>query len=382
LSAPELPSNPDILRAIVAWYEAAGFMHHAFDAAIAPLERVAPDSPTSRSLDAARRVMRAYQRARGDGIAAGLSMWSAIEQRHSAFLAAMDAGAVDTVQAHLGRMFATDLTWGMARLGPDDPGAERVTELRCTDVLRSLAESCGAERLISTEQSGGASLRTALKIDLDAVLAATEQATGLDLRCAKVGATRGCRIGGKLVNVDSVLHSYTVARLRRHGATAASTIVEIGGGYGCLGELFARAGLGRYTIYDLPWVNALQGYYLIMACPDVKVRLYGEDEGDLAVMPFWRIHDLGDRSVDYVININSMPEMNAEVVRDYIAVIARIVRRAFLSINQEAMAPAIGGPQQWVHGVVERQGGLVCTSRQRWWMEQGYAEELYEPPAR
>ena len=39
---------------------------------------------------------------------------------------------------------------------------------------------------------------------------------------------------------------------------------------------FARAGFTDYAIYDLPWVNALQGYYLIMALPEGSVRLYGE----------------------------------------------------------------------------------------------------------
>ena len=276
-------------------------------------------------------------------------------------------------------MFRNDLTWGMARLGSDDPKRDRVTQLHCSDTLLSLGEACGAARLVSAEQQGGAALRGALKIDLDALLTATEHATGLNLSCAPVGGTRGCRIGRRLVNVDSILHSYTVYRLRGRGADAESAIVEIGGGYGCLGELFARAGMRRYGIFDLPWVNALQGYYLIMACPDTGVRLYGEETGDLAVLPCWRLHDLADRSVDYVININSMPEMPGDVVRDDIATIARAVRGGFLSINQEAMAPAVGGPQQWVHDVVGQNGRLTCTSRQRWWMEQGYVEEFYEP---
>jgi len=74
-----------------------------------------------------------------------------------------------------------------------------------------------------------------------------------------------------------------------------------------------------------------------------------------------------------------MPEMDAGIARDYIRTIGSIVRRGFLSINQEAMAPAPGGAQHWVHDLARSDGSLVCRSRSRWWMEQGYVEELYEP---
>jgi hypothetical protein len=220
-----------------------------------------------------------------------------------------------------------------------------------------------------------------LQIDLDRLLEDTERLTGLDLSSVPVGAGYGCRIAGRLISTDSLLHSYTVNRLRGLGASPESTIIEIGGGYGCLAELFARAGLRRYTIYDLPWVNVMQGYYLIMARPDCDIRLYGESGGDVSVLPFWRIRDLAPRSVDHVININSLPEMDAAIARDYLAVIGRILRRSFLSINQEGMAANTNGPQNWVHALAAQQDVLTCRSRHPWWMEQGYVEELYETNA-
>jgi hypothetical protein len=367
----------ELLKAVVAWYEAPGFMHHAMTATLAPIHRYPPDPPTRRSLDAARRVISAYHRARADDVSSGTSMWTHIEQRHVDFLAALDNRDADRVQAHLGAMFTNGLAYGIARLSPDVDRDARYTQLRCTDAVRSLAEACGAERVISLEQQGAAAQQNALTVDLDRLLADTETIAGLDLACAAVGSAYGCRIANKVVNVDSLLHSCTAYRLRQLGAASTSTVIEIGGGYGCLADLCYRAGLHDYAIYDLPWVNALQGYFLIMTLPDGAVSLYGESAGGMKVLPFWRIHDLCDQSTDYVVNINSLPEMDGAIARDYLVVIARILRRTFLSINQEGMAPSVGGAQHWVSRMAAERGALICHSRQRGWMEQGYVEEVY-----
>ena len=382
-TTPSTPPPVDIalLQAIVAFYEVPGFMHHAMSAAIAPLERLDPDPPTAVSLDAASRVTEAYHRARADEVSPGISMWTYVEQRHRDFLTALNRRDVKAVQATLGAMFTNGLTYGIARLSFNLDRDTHYVQLRCTDALRSLAESCGAARVVSLEQEGPEAQRYSLRVDLDQLLTDTERITGLDLSCAPVGAGHGSRVAGRLINTDSVLQSYTVNRLRGLGATPESTIIEIGGGYGCLAELFARAGLRRYTIYDLPWVNVMQGYYLIMARPDCEVRLYGESSGDVAVQPFWRVRDLAPKSVDYVININSLPEMDAGIAREYIDVVGRILRRSFLSINQEAMGPNASGPQNWVHALAAQQDVLTCRARHPWWMEQGYVEELYEPSA-
>jgi putative sugar O-methyltransferase len=304
-------------------------------------------------------------------------MWTHIEQRHQDFMAALDQRDIDRVQAGLGAMFTNDLAYGVARLSPDVDRYAHYTQFRCTDALRSLAEAWTAERVVSLEQQGEAAQRDALAIDLDRLLTETEAMTGLDVGCAPVGSAYGCRMAHRVVNTDSLLHSYTVNRLRQLGATGPSTIVEIGGGYGCLAELAHRAGFRDYSIYDLPWVNVLQGYFLIMTLPPEDVRLYGESRGGMQVLPFWRINDLAPASVDYVINTNSIPEMDAAIAREYMNVIARITRCRFLSINQEGMAPTFGGRQHWVSRLAAEQGSLHCHSRHRWWMEQGYVEEVY-----
>ena len=192
------------------------------------------------------------------------------------------------------------------------------------------------------------------------------------------------RIGGKLVTIDTLTHGYAVYRLGQMGATSDSVVAEIGGGYGCLAYLFYGAGFHHYAIYDLPWVNTLQGYFLIRSLPPGSVRLYGEGDGSLQVMPHWCFHRLPKRSVDYVINTNSMPEMNPDTAREYLVRIRELVRGSFLSINQEAQVQLSldtvdYDAQNWIARMVEEVGGFRVVSRMPYWMFPGYAEEIFEP---
>jgi hypothetical protein len=77
-----------------------------------------------------------------------------------------------------------------------------------------------------------------------------------------------------------------------------------------------------------------------------------------------------------------MPEMGEATARAYVRDIRRIARRLFLSINQEAgVQYGDIGRQGWVREFVESEGGYRCLSRNRWWMRQGYVEEVFEPIA-
>jgi hypothetical protein len=142
----------------------------------------------------------------------------------------------------------------------------------------------------------------------------------------------------------------------------------------------ARAGFRKYAIYDLPWVNAIQGYFLIMSLPPGSVRLLGEENGELEILPFWRFYLRPPDSADYVVNANSLPEMGVATARSYVAAIHRVARKLFLSINQEAKAPSHDyGPQQCVAELIDEHGGYERLSRQRYWMRPGYAEEVFRP---
>jgi hypothetical protein len=57
-----------------------------------------------------------------------------------------------------------------------------------------------------------------------------------------------------------------------------------------------------------------------------------------------------------------------------------VLRRLFLSINQEAMMDYPGvGRQLHVNSLVGGEPRLHLRHRQRYWMRQGYVEEVFVP---
>ena len=185
-------------------------------------------------------------------------------------------------------------------------------------------------------------------------------------------------MGERLVTIDSLVHAWTAYRLRQIAGGAAEAF-EIGGGYGGLALLASRAGFAQYAIFDLPWVNALQGFFLLRALPDASIELYGEDRGPIRVLPYWTLDEQPDAACDVLVNTDSLAEIGEATARRYLQQIARVTRRCFLSINQEAMARVEGGRQNCVRDLAEASGALLPATRHRAWMRHGYVEETFLP---
>jgi hypothetical protein len=379
-AAPATASSPD-----PAPFFPVALMHMPIDPALAPIVMLEPDAPDQRSMQAARRVVDAYHAAMRSAQAPAPSMWGAIEQQHAEFFAAVKSRDITTVQSTLARLFHTPLIWGLGRVHPLTPvhiksGQPEGVQIQVTDALVSLAEATGSARITCIEQQGVPAHLAALRVDVHALLDAIVQRTRLDVEMPKVGGNYGCTIAGRQVSIDSLVHAYTPYRLRQLGVEPRERIVEIGGGYGCLAYVFRRNRFEDYTVVDLPWVNLLQGYVLIMTLPADDVSLYGEPDRPVKVRPFWEFSRLADRSVDVVINTDSLPEIGEETGRRYIADIARVMRHYFLSINQEAMVEYPGvGHQLHVNGLAAEEPRLALLHRQRYWMRQGYVEEVFAP---
>jgi putative sugar O-methyltransferase len=356
---------------------------------LAPPVLFPPDSPGGPSEAATDRVLAAFARATAEPQAPpAVGMWDRIEQSNAPFLSALRDGDRAALRGQLAGMFRTDLVWGLGHgckgvfewlSHPTNPG--NPAQRAFTDVLVSLAEAVGAARLTSPEQQLDRH-RHALDADLDELFRQIERRTGLDLSQPAVGAATGCQVAGRVASYDTLTHGYTLHRLRQLGVNPGARLVEIGGGFGCLAGLADRAGYPDFTVHDLPWVNAIQGYYLILALPPGSVRLFGEDSGKVTVRPHWCFDELPDRSADAVVNTNSLPELGEATARAYLAGVRRVLRPGgvFLSINQEAKAVVPGiGPQQCVAELAEETGGLRCESRSRYWLRQGYVEEVFRP---
>jgi hypothetical protein len=359
-----------------------------------PIYFSAPDS-TELSREAAARVVAAYHKAIAEDVSPGLSLWQCIDTVYSDISTPLKEKRVDEVHALLSRMLQLSFTCGVSKRYPGelealhhDSSGKTSYQLRLTDSIVNLAEAVGASRRPCIEQQGYDAYLHSLNTDVTSLIDEIERLIGFDVSHPQVAGALGYHIGDKLITCDSMHHSHAASRLRGLGATADSRIIEIGGGYGCLAMVMARSGCLNYEIYDLPWVNALQGYMLILSLGPENVRLFGETVGDVKVMPFWHFHNLAENSVDYVVNTDSLPEIGNKTAREYIERIGRILRHSFLSINQEAQAtPDLSpfgvattfDPQNRVLDLVKSAGGMRPVSRSPWWMREGYVEEVYTP---
>jgi len=368
--------------ATVVLEQTHGLLHSPLAARIA--EPVLPkDDPGD--MAAATRVIAAFRKAQADAAAPPTaSMWDRIGAEKQQFLTDLANGTVPAVAAALSKMFVSDLTWGLGQVHSGHPEllkSPHPTHLhfRFTDTLVNLAEAVGAVAVTSMAQNAAEHLMP-LDRDLAATYAAIQRRIGFNPSFPDLGSAYGFLVAGQLVSIDSLTHAYTAYRARQLTEIARPTVFEIGGGYGCLALMARRAGIGPYTIFDLPWVNALQGYFLIRSLPAGSVQLYGESEGEVRVLPYWKLDDEPAKSCDVLVNTDSLPEMGRATAAAYLPKIQRVVRRLFLSINQEAGAYVPGvGAQNNVRELVDEMAGFTVRSRQRAWMRQGYLEEVFEP---
>ena len=94
----------------------------------------------------------------------------------------------------------------------------------------------------------------------------------------------------------------------------------------------------------------------------------------------WEFQRIPESSLDFVVNVNSLPEVGLENARGYLEKIGGIIRKGSLSINQESRANVFGVGKQIVVGDLAREAGnLRQKYRYSCWFEQGKVEEFYLP---
>jgi hypothetical protein len=367
------------------------FMHYPWNATTAPKKICDFDTRDARHNQVLTRLFDAFAKILSDSKDAGHSMWTDIEAKHGEFLSAVKERNYEIAGSVLAKLFQSELIWGLGKydtvllsdvLCPHD---RTHVQLRITDAIVSLGQAIGAARLTSIEQQGIEPHLKVLKTNLEELLKKTESFLEFELSSPPIAGAYGCEIGGKFITLDGVINAYVAHRLKQLGAGKDSSIVEIGGGFGCLAEIVQRAIGCRYVVYDLPWVTLIQAYCILMALPleqSNMVRLYGEDndKATIEILPFWSLEKQKEKSIDFVINSDSIPEMSREAALSYIKEIGKKLRGKFLSVNQEAGARNSDyGNQNCVLDIVRSVGKLKLTSRQIYWMRQGYVEEVFEP---
>ena len=148
---------------------------------------------------------------------------------------------------------------------------------------------------------------------------------------------------------------------------------EYGGGIGIAAMYARRMGIMDYTLYDLPITCLLAGHYLLHSVGLESVNLYGEpaQENTIKVLPYWEPINAKNNQFYLTINQDSFPEISRSLVEEYLLQIKRTTRKYFLSINHEGFYP------KTVNLLAEQINGFKRISRSKYWIREGYLEELF-----
>ncbi|TWP35069.1 putative sugar O-methyltransferase [Leekyejoonella antrihumi] len=146
-----------------------------------------------------------------------------------------------------------------------------------------------------------------------------------------------------------------LAALSNHVDKPQTSFLEIGGGYGVLGEIvMSRDQRARYVDLDIPPLLTVASYYLTELFGQTKVRVFNEDvpsSGPIelsssAVLPNWRIDDVhGD--FDVFVNSFSFQEMEPPVVDHYISAVCDKGVRYAVSLNSRNGKPKAASAGDW-----------------------------------
>lgn len=354
-------------------------LHHSLRSIPALAE---PEAGTPRP-DIASRAIAAF--ARSAPVAAG-PVWDALlsgPQRNLAgWLTRGEAEPLARDLAALGRSEAAQGFFGGAgqhRRCADDPAYAQLLAAWTHDKVLSLAEAVGAIRLELPENGGWAESIATPTADL---FAAIEARLGQDLSPpAHVGAYLGIDVGGRVLQMRTLEAIYAAWRIKQIcDAHGLSRVCEIGAGAGLTAYYAIRFGIPDYVIVDLPTMNAVQAYMLLGSEIGDQVALNGEDRNAaVRILPPEAFAGYAPGAFDLLYNQDSLPEIEPDAARAYLANAKRLGVPHLLSINQEAHLPVDGGHQISVAELIAETGGFTLRSRHRHWLRQGYVEEMYAP---
>jgi putative sugar O-methyltransferase len=150
---------------------------------------------------------------------------------------------------------------------------------------------------------------------------------------------------GKHYSRSALNYLLGLSLLKQHtDLSNINTVLEIGGGFGTLGEILGKApkkGL-KYIDVDIPPTHFAAEYYLKSVFDKSKVASFADlkdkstinisDLPDFTVMCSWQLEKLKG-NVDLFVNFISFQEMEPEVVRNYLSQVNRLGTKWLLLRN-------------------------------------------------
>lgn len=155
--------------------------------------------------------------------------------------------------------------------------------------------------------------------------------------------------GKETVKVGRAYNNYTLmmAALSQHIEAPPQSVLEIGGGFGCLGEVLKqKVPSARYVDVDIPPLLTVASYYLTELYGEDEVKIYDDSvpsSGPIevlhsAVLPNYRLADI-DAEFEVFANSYSFQEMEPDVVDNYIGEVCDKGIRYAVSLNSKLGKP-------------------------------------------
>jgi hypothetical protein len=249
-----------------------------------------------------------------------------------------------------------------------DPDQIALTYL---DKLFCLAEALG---VIELENPEAGPWGECLHSNIDALLQKIEEHLRISIT-PPLGVihTDGLKTNKGVFHYRHINSLYAATRVQKLNVDLAP-ICEIGGGLGITALYARRLGVQDYTLLDLPISCLLAGHYLLNTLSPDEVSLFGEPlrKGTIKVLPYWAHTQLEDDEFALTINQDSLTEIADNLVMAFLSEIGRTTKNYFLSINHEYHAGKV------VKDFVRKSGGFREIYRSRYWIREGYVEELFQ----
>ncbi|MGA2368127.1 MAG: putative sugar O-methyltransferase [Dehalococcoidia bacterium] len=351
--------------------------------------------PTTADESIAARLIKAFKKAAEDECilnpASSIDVWGILQRGpHSAFLQLLRDENTTALAAYLCNMSRLGISEGLVQ-GEDE--YRKIISSRKfrkwlavynADKLVALGEAMGVLPCKNPEQ--GKFVFNNIYSNLDEVVEKIEKYLQISIIPPNIeGCLFKLRTKKGTISYRDIFAVYTAWRIREllKGPSSAK-VCEIGGGIGKLAYYAHSFGIRNYTIVDLPYVNVLQGYYLIKCLPQANIILYGESKANcediIEIMPYWSFEHKPEGSYDLTINSDSFPEIDKKTVLNYLKNIKRNTKNYFLSVNQEGRIFDLvyDFEQSVVSELVEETGGFRRLSRFPFWLRKGYVEEVFE----
>jgi putative sugar O-methyltransferase len=150
---------------------------------------------------------------------------------------------------------------------------------------------------------------------------------------------------GRRFSRSSLNYLLGLALLKKHlNGDVPRTVLEIGGGFGTLGEVLGSAGIGglHYIDIDIPPTSFVAQHYLSEVFGKDHVATYAQTAGrnsieidtlpQAAVLCSWQIEKLQGQ-VDLFVNFISFQEMEPPIVKNYLGHVTRLGARWILLRN-------------------------------------------------